>query len=297
MCDSFSESVTKILTAIKERSSDNVSLDPECQALAKPGLVRDPRPFTVMVEGNIGSGKSTYLKHFNRHRSDVDIIMEPVDKWRDLNSHNLLQMMYEDPERWSLVFQTYVQLTMLETHTKLSNKPVKMMERSLHSAKYCFVENLRKTGKMHETEYQVLSSWFDFLLSSPEIDISVDLIVYLQTKPEVALERVRARSRGEEHLISEDYIQQLHNLHEDWLIGHKFPVPAPVVVVDANKDVKDMKLVFEKITELFQQSKEPIQEKSLENDDNKENSPNDCEQPSFVKNVTNVKKTVLKSIE
>ena len=54
-----------------------------------------------------------------------------------------------------------------------------------------------------------------------------------------------------------------------------------------------MKLVFEKITELFQQSKEPIQEKSLENDDNKENSPNDCEQPSFVKNVTNVKKTVL----
>ena len=69
---------------------------------------------------------------------------------------------------------------MLETHTKLSNKPVKMMERSLHSAKYCFVENLRKTGKMHETEYQVLSSWFDFLLSSPEIDISVDLIVYLQ---------------------------------------------------------------------------------------------------------------------
>ena len=50
-----------------------------------------------------------------------------------------------------------------------------------------------------------------------------------QTKPEVALERVRARSRGEEHLISEDYIQQLHNLHEDWLIGHKFPVPAPVV--------------------------------------------------------------------
>ena len=99
MCDSFSESVTKILTVIKERSSDNVSLDPECQALAKPGLVRDPRPFTVMVEGNIGSGKSTYLKHFNRHRSDVDIIMEPVDKWRDLNSHNLLQMMYEDPER------------------------------------------------------------------------------------------------------------------------------------------------------------------------------------------------------
>ena len=26
--------------------------------------------------------------------------------------------MYEDPSRWSLTFQTYVQLTMLETHAK-----------------------------------------------------------------------------------------------------------------------------------------------------------------------------------
>ena len=91
----------------------------------------------------------------------------------------------------------------------------------------------------------VLSSWFDFLLGCKEIDLSVDLIVYLkvspvfkvlkyltvcaQTDPEVALQRVRERSRGEEHLISEEYIRDLHNLHEDWLINQKYPVPAPVV--------------------------------------------------------------------
>ena len=27
-------------------------------------LDRGPRPFTVSVEGNVGSGKSTFLKHF-----------------------------------------------------------------------------------------------------------------------------------------------------------------------------------------------------------------------------------------
>ena len=94
MCDKFSESVTKILTVIQERSNDNPSLVPESKAVVRP-----PRPFTVLVEGNIGSGKSTYLQHFYSHREDVDIITEPVDKWRDLNSHNLLQMMYEDPQR------------------------------------------------------------------------------------------------------------------------------------------------------------------------------------------------------
>ena len=40
---------------------------------------------------------------------------------------------------------------------------------------------------------------------------------------------MRERSRGEEHLISEEYIRDLHNLHEDWLINEKSPVPAPVV--------------------------------------------------------------------
>ena len=92
MCDKFSESVTKILSVIEERSPTTASI-PLIKA-ATP-----PRPFTVLVEGNIGSGKSTYLKHFSKLSKDVDIITEPVDKWRDLNSHNLLHMMYEDPNR------------------------------------------------------------------------------------------------------------------------------------------------------------------------------------------------------
>jgi len=307
MCDKFSESVSKILSVIEESSNGSVRQVEESTKLKK-----SPRPFTVLVEGNIGSGKSTYLQHFYSHRNTVDIITEPVDKWRDLNSHNLLQMMYEDPQRWSLTFQTYVQLTMLETHIKSSVEPVKMMERSLYSAKYCFVENLRKTGKMFESEYQVLSSWFDFILTCKEIDLSVDLIVYLQTSPEVALQRVKERSRGEEHLISEEYIRELHSLHEDWLIRQKYPVPAPVVVVDANQDVKDMRLVFEKMSELFKEKEnignliKPVGgEDGIEViEDNKENIPKDFLKTVAVKRVIEdeeetfvKKKAVLMSTE
>ena len=82
--------------------------------------------------------------------------------------------------RWSLTFQTYVQLTMLQNHTLHTDKPVKLMERSLHSAKYCFAENLRRTGKMPESEYLVLTRWFDFMLQSEDLDLTVDLIVYLK---------------------------------------------------------------------------------------------------------------------
>lgn len=43
--------------------------------------------------------------------------------------------MYKEPERWAMPFQTYVTLTMLQTHTLQTKKPVKLMERSLFSAR------------------------------------------------------------------------------------------------------------------------------------------------------------------
>ena len=82
---------------------------------------------------------------------------------------------------------------MLKNHTMKTSRPVKLMERSIYSAKYCFAENLRRNGLMAESEYQVLTSWFDHLVNSPELDLGVDLIVYLQTKPEIARERLLGR--------------------------------------------------------------------------------------------------------
>lgn len=45
--------------------------------------------FTVCVEGNIGCGKSTLLKHFSQF-DDVEVLQEPVEKWRDVRGYNLL---------------------------------------------------------------------------------------------------------------------------------------------------------------------------------------------------------------
>eukprot|EP00092_Neocalanus_flemingeri_P083752 GFUD01105131.1.p1 GENE.GFUD01105131.1~~GFUD01105131.1.p1 ORF type:complete len:320 (+),score=110.35 GFUD01105131.1:87-962(+) len=260
MCQNFTNSVSKILTEIEVPR-----LDPSPSP-------QTSRPFTVLVEGNIGSGKTTFLDHFNKFSEEVEILVEPVDKWRNARGHNLLQMMYEDQDRWGLAFQTYVQLTMVQNHTKVTSKSVKLMERSLFSAMYCFVENLKNRGKMPLSEYEVLSSWFEFLLSCPQVDVGVDLIVYMRTDPEVALSRVRSRSRGEEHLISEDYIRGLHHLHEDWLVHGKHPLPAPVIVVDANKDIDEMREVFARQKEIVMRKAREIHvcEKAKESDD-KEN--------------------------
>ncbi|CAL8101535.1 unnamed protein product [Orchesella dallaii] len=130
-------------------------------------------PITVCVEGNIGSGKTTFLKHFKKF-PDVCVFDEPISKWRDCQGYNLLDLMYKDPRKWSLCFQSYVQLTMLDLHTKPIVEPIKMMERSIFSAQYCFVQNLRNEGLIEDAQYAVLSEWFNF--STANLPIKLDLI-------------------------------------------------------------------------------------------------------------------------
>ena len=94
---------------------------------------------------------------------NLKLITEPVNLWRNLEGNNLLELMYSDPHRWAFAFHSYVQLTMLEKHLELNQSEsirdlenvngnenlskcnISIMERSLYSAKYCFVENIFKS--------------------------------------------------------------------------------------------------------------------------------------------------------
>ncbi|AWP14498.1 putative thymidine kinase 2 mitochondrial [Scophthalmus maximus] len=209
--------------------------------LARNGEEKKP---VICVEGNIASGKTTCLEYFSK-TSNIEILTEPISKWRNVRGHNPLALMYQDPERWGITLQTYIQLTMLDRHlSPVTSHPVKMMERSIFSAKYIFVENLFRSGKMPEVDHAVLSEWFDWITTN--ISIPVDLIVYLQTSPQTCHERLKQRCREEEKVIPLEYLESIHQLHEDWLIkGTSSPLPAPVLVIPADHDLQKMLQQYE----------------------------------------------------
>lgn len=238
MCEELRNSIIKILDVVENESYGETA-----------SLQENERPFTVLIEGNIGAGKSFFLEKMGNLSRKIEIITEPVEKWKNLNSYNLLEMMYQDPVRHSLSLQTYIQLTMLDSHTKYSNSKIKLMERSIYSAKYCFAENLRRTGCMAESEYEVLSSWFDFFQENIKDRLSADLIIYLRTTPSVVWERIQNRNRTEENSISENYLEELHNLYENWLVHETFPIPAPVIIVDGNKNLESVNSLFCELTD------------------------------------------------
>jgi deoxyadenosine/deoxycytidine kinase len=210
--------------------------------------------FTIVVEGNIGAGKTTFLNHF-RDISIVDVYEEPVNKWRNCRGHNLLQQMYDDPVHVSPTFQSYVLLTMLEQHRKKSTRMVKIMERSISSAKHCFMKQLLNTNMMKDSDHAVLSEWFEYIERDEQLDTNVDLIIYLQTDPTVAYQRLLERNRSEECTVPYSHISDIHALHEDWLVGSnpRSLNPVPVLILDGNKDISNYKLESDIIlTEIYE---------------------------------------------
>lgn len=111
-------------------------------------------PFTVIVEGNIGAGKSSFLKQFKESKI-IEICQEPIQKWKNVGGENLLQNMYLNPKKYGHQFQSYVQLCMLENHVKIGHKQVKLMERSIYSSQYIFSNNLYKSSFLTGSEYEV----------------------------------------------------------------------------------------------------------------------------------------------
>ena len=187
-------------------------------------------------------------------RYGVETIQEPLHEWCDFRGHDALAKAYENPEKYAMPFQTLVSMTLAKRYQMPSTANVRYTERSLFSARYCFTEHLLDKNHLDDFQYDVLDALFDtFKKTCP-----VDLIIYLRTSPETCLRRVRERNRNEEASLTLDHLKDLHKLHEDWLMDRKFPVPADVIEIDANRDTLQ---IMEQVTNMLKNTSLFLSEK------------------------------------
>ena len=199
----------------------------------------------VMIEGNIGAGKSTFLKVLKEHL-DVDIIFEPTTKWQEATQEeNLLDLFYKDTPRWAYTFQSYAFITRVQTildyQAKNKSAKVQFLERSVYCDRYCFAKNCFESGLMTKLEWSIYKEWFSWLVERHTPVPSG--FIYLQATPETCYKRINKRSRHEESNIAFAYLQSLHNRHEDWLVKQKELTPQlrtiPVLTLDCNKEFEN----------------------------------------------------------
>jgi len=190
----------------------------------------------IYIEGNIGSGKSTFLKTLSscldNSKNNISFITEPVDEWIvqiDEHGKNILNHFYEDQTRWAFTFQMNSFISRIRRMEQQKNE-INIIERSVFTDRYCFAKNCYESGKMNKMEYDIYCKWNDWLIET--FNVKPCGYIYLRTSPEVCSDRINARSRNEEGGIPIDYLEKLHNSHDDWLNN----ATTPVLEIDITKN-------------------------------------------------------------
>jgi deoxyadenosine/deoxycytidine kinase len=136
--------------------------------------------------------------------------------------HDVFEIYRNDPKRWSFTIQSQQQLGMLEIHRRKIDSSVKIMERSLHSGRFCYIENLKNFGYLTDTEAEILCEYYEWMVLDQEI--TPNLYVYLESTPTIVEKRIVARGSFEIQKNVIEYLTNLHELHEKWLHAEKVPV-------------------------------------------------------------------------
>ena len=117
----------------------------------------------ISIEGNIGSGKSTFMKKLKENNKDKRVLFldEPVEEWntiKDIDGKNIIEKYYSNQEKYAFSFQmmAYIsRLTLLKRAFESKKYEIIITERSLYTDKNVFCKMLYDDGLINLIEYKI----------------------------------------------------------------------------------------------------------------------------------------------
>jgi deoxyguanosine kinase len=193
----------------------------------------------ISIEGNIGVGKSTFIKILEKKWENSVIVPEPIDTWKNIlnsDNKNILQIFYEDIPRWGYTFQNMTCITRMmkiEDCIKNSSSKYIFLDRSLGTDKNVFEAMLYDQGHISQIEHTMYNLWCDFYhryIRSQDNNI----YIYLKASVKTCFERIKKRGRVEEESIEYNYLEGLNNYHDKWLINKS--IESNVIIIDCEEE-------------------------------------------------------------
>ena len=112
----------------------------------------------IVIDGNIGSGKTTQLGLLEKKGWQVR--REPIDDWP-------LEEFYKDPSRWAYLLHMRILQTLRPIR---SERPV-IYERSLMSSRWVFWPVLQRQGHVTPAEHTSYDQFYDQYAWYPDLYI------------------------------------------------------------------------------------------------------------------------------
>lgn len=164
----------------------------------------------IAIAGNIGSGKTTLTKMLAKHYG-----WEP--RMESVLQNPYLQDYYENMSRWSLnleVFFLKERFRDLLEIEKSTNTIVQ--DRSIFEGVHIFAANNHEMGNMSDRDYETYMGLFDSMMMVARLP---DLMVYLRSTVPHLVENIHSRGRDYEQNIQLDYLKNLNNRYEDFIMN------------------------------------------------------------------------------
>lgn len=179
----------------------------------------------VVIDGNIGSGKTTQLNLLEKRGHKVR--REPIDKWP-------LEEFYQDPQRWSFYFH----MVILQTLRPLKTQETVIYERSLLSSRWVFWPVLLKKGIVTKQEDETYSKFYEQFVWYP------DLYIFLSKSPELAWKHIQQRHQTGDSGVTQEYWLELDEEYKNLIKS----VPCKVYIINADRSVEE---IHEEISQII----------------------------------------------
>ena len=184
------------------------------------------KPIIISIEGNIGSGKTTFISELMnlekmKTNNAICFLKEPVNLWESIKNNNnetIIECFYKEQEKYAFSFQVmaYVSRIALIKQAIANGFKYIFTERCIYTDKNVFLKMLHESNKVEKMNNDIYNMLFETFTQEYNI-----YHIYIQTTPEVALQRVIKRNRAGENNISLEYLTICDNYHNNWLVNNK----------------------------------------------------------------------------
>ncbi len=182
--------------------------------------MRPPRFRHIAIEGPIGVGKTT-LARAMADRLGAATCLESID------DNPFLELFYDDPERHALSVQLSFLFSRLQQWQELHQQ--ELFRQGLVSDYIFAKDRLFATITLNDAELAL----YDKVLRAVAVDLPrPDLVVYLQSTPEVIMGRIRRRGRGFERRLTEDYLRRVIAAYDHFFFHYQ---ETPLLIVQTDR--------------------------------------------------------------
>jgi deoxyadenosine/deoxycytidine kinase len=179
-------------------------------------------PIVLFVDGNIASGKSTFVNDFpDRIGDNITVVklIEPFTQWKQDGAIAHLQKNYG---KYNGLFQSYIMASMITQITMALDKyrdsyatTIFVIDRHFASARHVYTPI--GTADENETFFiELIFRQYELLLQQTD-----QFLLYIDTSPAECCKRLKNRGRVHDSQISLEYLEKLHKQYRIWINGVK----------------------------------------------------------------------------